>query len=337
MRKILTMCLCALLLNVSLFAQDIIITKDAQKIEAKILEVSKTEIKYKEKSNLEGPTFTLETKEISSIIYSNGQVKVYNQPTKGEVLEKQTIVSATEETSENIAPTIDERTAQILLLSGLTWTVQITEMNSKYVAYILDGKPYTMPTSQIDKVTFLQTGQVKDYDQTQPMPNMASDKSEQESTNFVIVKSNGYYYVGEKKMTKEQYLHFIHSNCQEAWESYKKGGKLLKAGWGLFGVGMGSLVIGVPMTIIGLSRMVNLEKSTSGNEVSIEAGIAAAGIVFTGFGACFTIASIPCLAVGAYKRNNSHSVYNNRCAAHKETMNLNIQVSQNGVGLAVAF
>lgn len=59
-------------------AQDIIITKEAKKIEAKILEVSKSDIKYKELDNLEGPTFILETSEINTIIYSNGKVVLYN-------------------------------------------------------------------------------------------------------------------------------------------------------------------------------------------------------------------------------------------------------------------
>lgn len=328
----------AIILTFPCWAQDIIVTNDAQKIEAKILEVSRTEIKYKEKSNLNGPTFILETKEISSIIYSNGQVKVYNQPTKNEDLENHEIASAADDAPVNVAPTTDESTAQILLLSGLTWTVQITEMNSNYVAYIKDGKPYMMPASQIDKVTFLQTGQVRDYHQPQSMPYEAPDNSKRGSTNSVIVKSNGYYYVGEKKMTKDQYLHFIHTNCHAAWESYKKGGKLWRAGWGLFGAGMGSLAIGVPVAIIGYTNAVKTQSSTSGAYgMSIDLGTAVAGTVFVGLGACFTIASIPCLAIGANKRNNSHSIYNKQCASHEETLNFNIQASQNGIGLALAF
>ena len=71
--------------TISLFAQDIIVTNDAKKIEAKILEVSKTEIKYKEADNLEGPTFVLGVEDINSIIYSNGKVALYNQETPKDV------------------------------------------------------------------------------------------------------------------------------------------------------------------------------------------------------------------------------------------------------------
>ena len=78
-----------------IYAQDIIITNDAQKIDAKILEVSKTEIKYKELNNLEGPTFVLETGDIHSVIYANGKVVLYEQNKTPEPLkeEKQEIVS----------------------------------------------------------------------------------------------------------------------------------------------------------------------------------------------------------------------------------------------------
>lgn len=84
----------------TLHAQDIIITKDAQKIEAKILEVSNSEIKYKKQSNLEGPTFILGVEELNSIIYANGEVQVLEEQ-KEFVLE--TEVSA-EELEKGVTP-----------------------------------------------------------------------------------------------------------------------------------------------------------------------------------------------------------------------------------------
>ena len=63
-----------LLISALSFAQDVIITSEAQKITAKILEVSKYEIKYKEFDNIDGPTFILETADINTIIYANGKV-----------------------------------------------------------------------------------------------------------------------------------------------------------------------------------------------------------------------------------------------------------------------
>lgn len=78
---------CTMMVTLLTFAQDIIVTSDAQKIEAKITEVSKTEIKYKEWDNLDGPHFIIPTSEISSVIYSNGKVVLYStssKPTKSD-------------------------------------------------------------------------------------------------------------------------------------------------------------------------------------------------------------------------------------------------------------
>ncbi|MBO6075329.1 MAG: hypothetical protein J6P74_09395 [Paludibacteraceae bacterium] len=58
-------------------AQDIIITRDEKKIDAKVLEISETEVKYKEADDLEGPTFVLGIQKIASIVLSSGKVKVF--------------------------------------------------------------------------------------------------------------------------------------------------------------------------------------------------------------------------------------------------------------------
>ena len=58
-------------------AQDIIVTTDAKKIDAKITEVTKSEIRYKEFDNQGGPTFILGTDDIVAIIYSNNKVALY--------------------------------------------------------------------------------------------------------------------------------------------------------------------------------------------------------------------------------------------------------------------
>lgn len=70
----------AIMVAICSYAQDIIITNKAQKIDAKILEASASEIKYKKIDNIDGPTYTLHTDEINSIIYANGKVVLYNQP-----------------------------------------------------------------------------------------------------------------------------------------------------------------------------------------------------------------------------------------------------------------
>ena len=65
--------------TVTVFAQDIIIKRDATKIEAVITEVTSSEVRYKSFSNLEGPTFILSTDEIVTIMYKNGEVQVFEK------------------------------------------------------------------------------------------------------------------------------------------------------------------------------------------------------------------------------------------------------------------
>ena len=72
--------------SLSLCAADMIVTKDSKKIDAKVLEVSSSEIKYKKKSNLNGPTYVISTSEIQTIIYENGEVEIYEER-KDEVVE----------------------------------------------------------------------------------------------------------------------------------------------------------------------------------------------------------------------------------------------------------
>ena len=60
---------CAAMVN----AQDVIVTTDGQRINAKITEVSKKEIKYYESDFLDGPLFILETSDVDSILFRNGK------------------------------------------------------------------------------------------------------------------------------------------------------------------------------------------------------------------------------------------------------------------------
>ena len=58
---------------------DLIITHSSERIDAVIIEVTSTEIKYKQADFQTGPTFVLAKSEIASIIYSNGQVQTFQQ------------------------------------------------------------------------------------------------------------------------------------------------------------------------------------------------------------------------------------------------------------------
>ena len=59
-------------------AQDTIFKTDAQSIQAKILEISTSEVRYKRFSNPDGPTYVLPVADISHIVYQNGERDDFN-------------------------------------------------------------------------------------------------------------------------------------------------------------------------------------------------------------------------------------------------------------------
>ena len=64
-----------------LSAQDVIVTIDEQQINAKILEISSSEVKYLDFNNQDGPVYVLTIQEILSIQLANGDIKSYERKT----------------------------------------------------------------------------------------------------------------------------------------------------------------------------------------------------------------------------------------------------------------
>jgi hypothetical protein len=59
-------------------AQDMIIRKDGNMIEAKVVEISPSEIRYKRFDHLDGPTIVISTADVLSIRYENGTYEIIN-------------------------------------------------------------------------------------------------------------------------------------------------------------------------------------------------------------------------------------------------------------------
>ena len=82
-----------------LFAQDVIVTIDGQQISAKILEISRSEIKYLDFNNQDGPVYVLSIQEILSVQLANGDVKSYERKTAPIVVETTTTTKQSNNTS----------------------------------------------------------------------------------------------------------------------------------------------------------------------------------------------------------------------------------------------
>lgn len=83
-------------------AQDVIITKDSERIEAQITEITDDEVKYKRLDNLEGPKFVLSAEKIASIVFANGEVFVFPSKTPQQQEQKNDIVIPKKKTSSGI-------------------------------------------------------------------------------------------------------------------------------------------------------------------------------------------------------------------------------------------
>ena len=73
--------LCAVLFLCCVFsanAQDLIILKDGNVIEARVTEISPSEIRYKRYAHLDGPTVVIPVSRVLSIRYENGMVEIFN-------------------------------------------------------------------------------------------------------------------------------------------------------------------------------------------------------------------------------------------------------------------
>ena len=82
MRKIIFTTVTAFLFGVSAYAQDVITKKNGDEINAKVLEITQSEIKYKKFDNQTGPTFSLSISDIFMIRYENGTKDVFETATQ---------------------------------------------------------------------------------------------------------------------------------------------------------------------------------------------------------------------------------------------------------------
>ena len=64
--------------NTVSFAQDLITTKNGEDIEARVLEISPKELKYKKYGNLEGPTYTINKRDVLMVRYENGDKDIFD-------------------------------------------------------------------------------------------------------------------------------------------------------------------------------------------------------------------------------------------------------------------
>jgi len=79
MKKLILSLAATILTSTFCFSQDIITKKSGEDIQAKVLEVTNTEIKYKKFENQTGPIYTISTTELLMIRYENGSKDIFTE------------------------------------------------------------------------------------------------------------------------------------------------------------------------------------------------------------------------------------------------------------------
>lgn len=221
--------------------------------------------------------------------------------------------------------------------------MEVSKSEIKYKSVTnLEGPTFTLGTDEINTIIY-SDGTVQTFDsksqtatdkttQNQTMQS-AQKESDEVRDPYLVYEEDDVYYLGDMRMNEEEFYTFLKNNCPAAWESKLKGDKLWGLGWGLFTGGMiVEFALGVPLLACGAAY---------GDQA-----LAVGGTVGAVFGSLAVTASIPCIVVGAIKRNTPEKVYNEKCSSSRLSaamprrtadITFGLQAGGNGVGLAMNF
>jgi len=128
------------------------------------------------------------------------------------------------------------------------------------------------------------------------------------------------YSYGNTQMDEIAFRRFLQNNNREVYLKYMKSNQMIYAGWGTLG---GGTLLWVTGTIIMACCDYDL--------------LWDCGFPLTFIGACATIAGIPLLSVGYTRQKNAIKMFNEQNSVQEPELSLNLQASQNGIGLALNF
>src|SRR5689334_3838990 len=82
MRKYLYLVLLLNIISIAASSQDRIYRRNGKIVEAKVIEIGSSEIKYHEFTDLNGPIYVLETDRIIKVVFENGKVQTFEDNIK---------------------------------------------------------------------------------------------------------------------------------------------------------------------------------------------------------------------------------------------------------------
>ena len=144
-------------------------------------------------------------------------------------------------------------------------------------------------------------------------------------TNFELIRHTAQeqkmfgvkkYSYGDTQMDEKAFREFLYKNNREAYLKYMKNENLIYTGWGLLAGGLIMGGTGVPCLFIDNAMLIAL--------------------MFMPLGFGSALAGIPVLSVGYARQKNFTNTLNAQ-NSQQPAVTLNLQASQNGIGLALNF
>ena len=139
-----------------------------------------------------------------------------------------------------------------------------------------------------------------------------------------MLRVGNTYSIDGKILDSYQIKPFLSKNCIEAFDYYNKWDVTEKTGWSFLAIGpVLCLPVGLTMFAFGYRP-----------------GLGISGVVFMAVGAAMTVVSVPLIACGNVNKKQVNEVYNTYCSNKYNAFNnieLKLNASQNGLGLALCF
>ena len=196
-----------------------------------------------------------------------------------------------------------------------------------------NGPTFVIKTEDIATVIYA-NGEVQAFEharQPQQSSSIVSAHPQVKGNLGQITKSGKLYYYNGEAMTPDSYLMFTSKHCPEAFNAYKSGRKMLRIGGALLGVGVPVMAVGIALYVVGFPGY---------NYKYGEPSLWIPGALFMGLGAGMVTASVPLMTIGAIRKNNSHDIFNEKCAAPQACaprMFLDFNVGPGSAGVALRF
>lgn len=100
------------------FSQDVIVKRDGEKIDAKVIEITKTTIKYKKFEQEDGPVRNISISEVAEIIYNNGDWEKFKEEDIVEEVEEETSTRPTRPSRSKKDPFLNSGLYLDLMIGG---------------------------------------------------------------------------------------------------------------------------------------------------------------------------------------------------------------------------